>query len=359
MAKFYSLKEINKIDAQYNIILGMRSNGKSYAVKEQLVNESLKKGAVCGVLIRRLDADIKSSIIANYFDDIPVEKLSKKKYDCFTFYRDYFYFGNRNEDGTITKGEKFCRVLALSNDERYKSSTVLPDVTTIIYEEFTTNKLYLNNETERFLNLVSTICRNKSVKVYMIANKISRVCPYFSDWGLKGIPSMDTEKGQIDTYELRTLDGDIVKIAVEMCAPSENKKSGMFFGLSAKNIDGTDWQVKERPKLKGTVKDYEVIKELSLQHMDFTFNIMLLCHKKEEFMCVYVYPAHVKVHDRLLTDQYSTNPQHTPTLHAKNKAECLISRLINDNKLVFPNNLIGEDFNTTIANMDKYPFALA
>lgn len=357
--KYYSLKEINKKEAQYNIILGMRSNGKSYAVKEHLVKEALNKDTVTGVLVRRLDADIKKSIIENYFDDIPIKKLSGGSYDCFSFWQGTFYFAHIEEDGKVTRDKKFCRVLALANDERYKSSTVLPEVTTIIYEEFTTNKLYLNNEVERFFNLISTVCRNKEVKVYMIANKISRVCPYFSELNLKGIPKMDDVHGQIDLYEFKTLDGNVVKIAVEMCAPIENKKtSGMFFGLASKNIDGTEWQTSEHPHLIGTVKDYEILKELSLQHLDFTFNIMLLLHKKEEFMCVYVYPAHIKVHDRLLTGQYDANRNHTPTLHAKNKAECMIARLIKDNKLVFPTNLVGEDFYSTINNMKTYPFML-
>lgn len=92
--------------------------------------------------------------------------------------------------------------------------------------------------------------------------------------------------------------------------------------------------------------------------MGFKFNIYLLNHKEDCFQCVYVYPASLKTFDRCLQEEYSSSPMISPTLHKNNKAECMISRLVKDNKMVFPTNLIAEDFITCIKNMSVYPFSM-
>ncbi len=218
------------------------------------------------------------------------------------------------------------------------------------------SNLYLKNEVEVFMNLCSTLFRLHTGIVYMIANKISRVCPYFSEWSLRGIPKL--KEGQIDDYIFQDSQGTEVKICVEMCASPKHKKSGMFFGRIGKNIDTSAWSSKEYPHLQGDYADYDILYALSLEHLDFKFNIMLLQHKIEDFLCVYIYPSKMKISDRLITEEYSTDFLKSPCLNARNKAEVLINELVNNNKLVFPSNLIGEDFYSTIKNMKKYPLSL-
>lgn len=357
---FYRLDEIKKKDAQYNILLGERANGKSGAVKEEAVRLGLKKKSICTALIRRFDEDIKQSVIASYFNDRflceIIEKESKGKYNYVTFYQRDFYFAHIDENGKIEKGFAFCKVFSIADDERYKSSTVEPDIEIIIFEEFTTNKTYLSNEVERFMNLCSTILRLNTGRVYMIANKVSRVCPYFSEWCLKNIPKQ--KEGSIDVYEFEDMQGTVVKIAVELCASPQHKKSGMFFGRVGKQIDGGSWECKEHPHLIGDLADYDILYSLTLKHLDFKFNICLLNHIEEEFLCVYIYPSSIKTHERIISEEYSSNYLTTPTLLKSNRAECLINDLFKRNKIVFPTNLIGEDFYTVINNMKTHPFNL-
>lgn len=357
---FYRLNELDKHKAQYNILLGERANGKSGAVKERAVRTALKSNTICCGLVRRLDEDIKANVIQSYFNDEflidIIKKESKGKYNYIHYYQRMFYFAHIDENGNIEKGFPFCVVFALSNAERYKSSSVYPNLTIIIYEEFTTASRYLKNEVETFMNLVSSLFRLHTGVVYMIANKISRVCPYFSEWSLRGIPKL--KEGQIDDYIFQDSQGTDVKISVEMCASPKHKKSGMFFGRIGKQIDSSAWSSKEYPHLIGDYADYDVLYSLSLEHLDFKFNIMLLQHKEEDFTCVYVYPSKMKVSDRLITEEYSSNYLISPSLNSKNKAECLINELVNNNKLVFPSNLVGEDFYSTIKNMKRNPLSL-
>lgn len=356
---FYRLDALDEHDPDYAIILGERANGKSYAVKERSLKHSIDTKKVSFVLIRRYDADIKTNLMKTYFNDRGLRELIEKEtdgeYNCIDFWQGYFYLA-KDEDGKTVRGVAVGYAMALNDDERYKSSFVQPDVQDIIFEEFTTNKLYLSNEVSRFMNLCSTILRLHKGTVYMIANTISRVCPYFNEWNLRNIPSM--KFGQIDEYNFEDSQGNKVKVCVELCASPEHKKSGMFFGRIGKTIEGGQWETKERPHLVGDLAEYDILYSLSLTHMNFRFNIYLLCHKKEGYTCVYCYPASVKVFDRILTQEYSTDVLHSPTLHKNNRAECLISELVKNNKLVFPTNLIAEDFYTVIQNMSCNPFML-
>ena len=78
--------------------------------------------------------------------------------------------------------------MALSASTHYKS-TQYPFVKNMIFEEFVTDGLYLQNECNLLMQLVSTVFRNrKDGKVFLIGNTISRVCPYFYEWELRGIP---------------------------------------------------------------------------------------------------------------------------------------------------------------------------
>lgn len=359
---FYRLDRLLDIGACWNILLGERANGKSFAVKEYALNQALLEGNITCALIRRLDEDIKASVISAYFNDAGLIEMIKKKtdgrYNCIHYYQRKFYFAHYDsETDKITKGFPFCVVFALANAERYKSSTVFPTLKTVIFEEFTTEKYYLTNEVSKLMNMCSTLFRLNTGKVFMIANKISRVCPYFQEFGFqRGVPKM--KEGQLDTYTLKTLDGDDVKIAVEMCASPKHAKNGMFFGKNAKVINGSEWEVHEHPHLDGKLSDYDKLYELTLEHMEFTFNILLLAHKTQDHLCVFVYPAKIKKCDRLITEEYSTSQFVTPALDSRFKAEVLIQDLVERNKLVYPNNQIGEDFGTVIQNMQQNPFNL-
>ena len=56
--KFYNLKNILTKDAQYNIIFGERSNGKTYAVEKYAIERYAKTGEQLAI-VRRWDEDFK------------------------------------------------------------------------------------------------------------------------------------------------------------------------------------------------------------------------------------------------------------------------------------------------------------
>ena len=67
--KYYSLNNILKKNAQYNIIFGQRSNGKTYAVKKYGLEKYIKNGEQMAY-VRRQDVDLGKSKCDNLFADM-------------------------------------------------------------------------------------------------------------------------------------------------------------------------------------------------------------------------------------------------------------------------------------------------
>lgn len=351
--KYYSLENILSKNFDINILIGERSNGKSYAVKEECIKKAYKTGKCTFGLIRRYDSDIKGSLIESYFADMPIKKYTGGNYDLINVYRGGIYFA-KIEDDKLKRGQLIGQVFALALDERYKS-TEYPFMEDLIFEEFVTKNRYLDSdEPMRLMNLMSTVFRRRKGRLFMVANTISRVCPYFSEFGLRGIPTMKI--GQIDSYEFEDIAGKITKIGVEYCANTGATTSGMFFGKFGKQIDGGAWECKEYARLPKDLNKYNISYRMSLKYNDFKFNILLLTD--EDFLGVYVYPASLKLNDRLLTEEYSSDMMITPCLYRGKKKEEMISALFYQNKFCYSDNLTGDDFNTCVKNMKQNPFSL-
>ena len=349
---YYSLKDIKKENCQYNIILGERSPGKSYAVKKEAILHAYKTGTPSMALVRRFEEDIKNDNITEYFDDNNMNRegaagdiinLTGGEYDSVACIRSLIYLGNKDDQGKFHAGLQIGKAFALSTDERYKSRQY-PYIENIIYEEFVTNKLYLRNEPHRLQQFVSTLLRKREGKVYLIANTISRVCPYFQEWSLQNIPKM--KEGQIDRYRI-----DETDIAVEM-SPSRKEKSKMFFGQSAKSIQGGQWESSVFPDLPKRHADYDLIYKMYVTAAGFTFVLELLIDDNGESVC-FVYPFTKSIKENIphITDSFSTNIFTRRYLSRQIPAEVKIAGLISQGKICFSSNLTGSDFTAAVRSM--------
>lgn len=349
--KYYRITNIAKIGAQYNILLGERSNGKSYAVKESCLLKAFSHDREFG-LLRRYRQDVRESDVEAYFADMSIYSITNGKYDMISVYRGGIYFANISEEGKIVRGQKCGHIFYLSGNERFKSQA-FPKIDDIIYEEFVTNKLYLPNEPSELQHFVSTIARRRKITVWLIGNTISRVCPYYSEWGLKNIPYQ--KQGTIDVYEFSTSQVDdngkavVIKIAVENCANSGNN-SKMFFGKTGEQITSGQWETKEQPHLARNYNEYELIYELLFSDMGFNFVVQLLVNVDGVFI-TYVYPFTNKRNiNRVVTSVFSDNPFVTMYLRNDISAELQIKNCIMNGKVCFSDNLTGCDFKQILEN---------
>ncbi len=263
--KFYSLDRILKHDAVYNVIIGERSNGKTYASLTYALNEYFNgnKGQVA--IIRRWQEDIRGQRASGIFNAViqngEVERISGGRFTGVHYYAGRFYVCNYGEDGKPiynTETDLFGYAFALSDTEHNKSIS-FPQVKTIIFDEFLTRGMYLPDEFVLFMNSISTIVRERSdVKIFMLGNTVNKYCPYFAEMGLKHIQKM--EQGTIDVY---TYGDSRLTVAVEYCSPSTvSKDSDLYFAFDnpkLKMITTGSWELDIYPHLPVKYKPADIL----------------------------------------------------------------------------------------------------
>jgi len=223
--KYYSLENILKLDATYNIVIGRRSNGKSYAGLCYGLEQYVKTGNQFAI-VRRWDEDFTKQRAASMFagmtcdgnGDNKIELLTGGQWNTVYYYSRRWYLAKWDEEKRemVKDKEPFAYGFSLSAMEHDKS-TSFPKITTIIFDEFITRGAYLKDEFILFMNVISTIVRDRqNVKIFMLANTVNQYAPYFDEMGLDRIRQQ--KPGTIEVYQM----GDSGStIAVEYCSDSD------------------------------------------------------------------------------------------------------------------------------------------
>lgn len=222
--KYYNLNAINSKDAHYNFIIGERSNGKTTAVLRHIVRDYYETGRR-GAIIRQMDEDIKghkgASLFAGMIDGGMIDELTDGEYQGVKFYNRAYYLGKQDEMGNwVYEKEPFAYIFAISQSIHYKSNSY-PNVGTIMFDEFMRqDHMYLVDEVMQFVNLVSTIVRDKDIaKIYLVANTVSWNSPYFKKFGLKNVSQMRPGEMAVAERKSKRPNGDelVMRIAIEYC----------------------------------------------------------------------------------------------------------------------------------------------
>lgn len=352
MAKrnYYDITNLLNTDAQWLMLLGQRANGKSYQVKKTVLEEAYKTDNKF-VYLRRYKADLKQAFVSAYFDDMPISKITNGEYDTVRAINGSIYFVDMAETGEIEKRKLIGRYCALNESVRFKSQ-VFKDYTSIIYEEFITDEFYLLDEPRLLQQFVSTVARLDKVRVFLVGNTLSRVCPYFKEWCLEGV--LRQKQGTIELYHYHTENSETVTIAVEYCSNTNNENK-MFFGQSAKQIITGEWDVKELPKLPRLQYEYEKLYEIEIEYQTFRFCLELLFEPKNGGKICFVYPLTKdrKIY-RKLTDEFSDLPNVSSKLDKTRKAEEHIIKCLQMDKICFSDNLTGSDFYKVLDKLKIY-----
>lgn len=257
--KWYSLDNILKHDVQYYMIFGERSNGKSYAVDKYIIDKFFNEGKQFA-FVKRYEEDIKSKYMSEVFN--PLEEYILEKYGHrLKFYRGQWLVYEDGSEGKLSDCKVFGYAFSLANVNRTKA-TSYPDIDTILYEEFMSiDCSYINDELNLFLNLISTIVRYRhNVKVFMLANAISKFSPYSSALGIR---LHRLKKGEIILKEYTDKKGFKTRFAIERTEnvnvfdnnQNENKIVYNNFGNSGvgQMITSGDFEVHAYPRRVGNV----------------------------------------------------------------------------------------------------------
>lgn len=355
--KFYTLDEIIKYNADYNMIYGERSNGKTTAVLSYALRDHIESGYVNQLgLIRRWEEDYKGKNGQQMFEGIVglgwVKEWTKGKYNSIYYYsqRWYLCFYDENGERKETAKDPFAIGFSITSEEHYKS-TSYPNIKTILFDEFITRSYYLPEEFVKFQNLLSTLIRLRTdVKIFMCGNTINKFCPYFAEMGLSGIKKQ--KRGTIDVYTYGNSD---LRVAVEYSDfPSKKKKSNKYFAFDNPKLEMITtggWEINIYPHLpeKYRPKDVVYIFYIIFDNEMLQGNIIVIKDK----VFIYFHRKTTPIQDdntRLVYQQqvdYRVNYR-INILKPYGKIDMFIKNIILKNKVFFQDNEVGELFNNYI-----------
>lgn len=350
--KYFSVKDLKKVSegALYTILLSGRNTGKSYATKSYCLQEAFNSihNGICDsqlAYLRRFDLDCKDSMCEPYFADMPVQEITKNAYSVISVYHHDIYFGNIDEKtNKVVRQVKIGRCFALSVAEHYKSQ-MFPKIMNMIYEEILSqNNNYLFDECTHMQHFVSSIFRDReNCKVFMIGNTLSRMCPYYKDFGLVGVESI--KEGETRQYKV-----DESVINVHRCKPVDYNAS-MFFGKARDSIVKGEYLTNTYPHLKKHIRKYIIQHQVVLEYDQFRYFLRLLTDPEDNTVFWYVEPltTEYKEGTRIISNQWKSSNYHSYNFRGVTPEEAAaFALLIRDNKVVFSDNLTGTEFNNII-----------
>lgn len=358
--QYWNPKDIDETNAIYRMVIGKRSNGKSYGTLRKVV-EAYFRDDVPGAYIRRYGEEIRpkniSELLSPHYKLI--EKLSKGKYNACTYRNNQFtpVFVDKETGDVKSKASKPILFTVALNTWNTVKGEDRGQLSYIIFDEFMTRELYLKDEFATFANVISSLVRDREVEtIYMLGNTVNKYCPYFEEMGLVHVN--EQEQGTIELY---SYNNDKLTVAVEYCADTENTKNieyyyafdnpqldmitnGNWEEAKYKRLCRTEFVANEKTMIAKFLVNFnnkEVIGEIHRER----YNLILLFHWKGGSK----YNWGEK--DIIFTDKDTYSPLHQHSFKCGDtKIHQLIRKLLVEEKDYYANNSVGEVIN----NFKKY-----
>lgn len=351
--RYYSLKKILAEKADYNIIIGERSNGKTYACLKYAIETYVKYGYQ-SIYLRRFKEDLTYSrsdkIFENLNNNNEVGKLTNNEWQFIVYSKSSFYFARNETDKNgntkirINKNA-FCFTMSLSDMEHDKS-TSYPDVKTVIFDEFITRRFYLADEFVIFMNVLSTVIRERhDVKIFMLGNTVNKYSPYFEEMGLTNITIQ--KQGTIDIYTYGDSD---LKVAVEYCnAMNKNaKKSNKYFAFNNSKLNmikNGQWELDLYPHLREnqSIKSSDIIFEFFIEFMNKKLACDVIENENGSFIFIHKKTTDFKKNDIVYTLNFTTDYNIRKCfVYHMDKIDDKICNYFKSKKVFYQSNEIGE-----------------
>lgn len=346
--KYYSNKELLSKDCDYNIIIGERSNGKTYAFLKKSITDYIDKKTQSAYL-RRWKEDIigkRADNLFSSFDSETLFKLTKGQFDNVVYSRGKWYLAlfDNEKKRMLADKEPFMFAFSLSEIEHDKS-TSYPNIKNVIFDEFLTRKYYLPDEFIIFMNVLSTIIRQRNdVKIFMLGNTVNRYCPYFEEMGLSNIQTQ--KQGTIDIYTF----ANNLKVAVEYCSETDkkSKRSNKYFSFDNPRLNmitSGKWELAIYPHLNGV----KILPKDIMFHFGIIFNNnKITCEVIDKVEGSFIF-CHRKTTDFneneiVYTNDYNTSNFRRKTfLYPIDKIDEKIRQFFMSNRFFYQSNEIGEE----------------
>ena len=359
--EFYDITPIDDTNAVYRMIIGQRSNGKTYSVCKHIIENYFKNGDRAAY-IRRWDEDIQPKNIATLFGphlDL-IKELSCGEYNGVFYRAKEYHLCYYDEEGKVVKKDPtaFCITASINTAEHTKGQD-RGEIKLVVFDEFMTRGAYLTNEFILYCNLLSSLIRNREdTIIYMLANTVNRYCPYFKEMGLKDVENMP--QGQIYVYTYGNKD---LTVAVEYCdaVKATEKVASKFFAFDNPQLEMITtgaWELQFYPRAPYKIYETDIKYKFYIQ-----FGDQLLCgeivhpssgkNKADLFIFFHYQTKDIEVDSKtpLYTDGFSASICHVRFLNdTPTELHKLIKNLIMKKSVCFSSNEVGELFRNWLIN---------
>lgn len=358
--EYYSLSKLDEIEAQYKIIFGQRSNGKTFAVQERILKNYVDKGEQ-GAIIRRYDLDFKSRRGYRTFEHFVknpkrgniVEEMTHGEWSDIFFYGGEWYLCNYDDKGNRIKDTNpFCFAFSLAGMEHDKS-TSYPSVTTILFDEFITRQAYLPDEFVTFTNVLSTIIRDRNdVTIYLCGNTVNKYNNlYFTEMGLNHIREM--KAGDLNVYRFAATKDKELRIAVEYAdGMAEGKPSDVYFAFDNPKLQMITqgmWEISIYPHLpyKYTRKDVQLEFFILWENLTLHCEVVSIEVNRHNVAFIYVHMKTTPIRDEddaiIFSTDFDARYNHRRRInHIYDEAQKRLYGFFIRDKVFYQDNEVGE-----------------
>ena len=363
--KFYSADHLIKDypDAQYYIIYGERSNGKTY----DSLSRGLKNYAKTGdqfAYLRRWGEDIRAKNLSNLFsghiDNGYLRALfGEDGWNQIHYRSGKFYLERLEEDGTITRDPIPCGfAFDLNGMEHYKS-TSFPRITTVIFDEFMSRSGYLPNEFILFTNALSTIIRHRdNVKILMLGNTVNKSCPYFGEMGLAHIK--DQKQGTVDVYQYSQTELQVICEYTGSSAKKGGKASDVYFAFDDPELNMITtgvWEMNIYPHLNVRYKPKDVVANFFIDFEGEIFHGEIISIETGPFIFLHKKTTPIKdeSNDIVYTTRADERWNYRMCLTKQSdQLSVFILRCIRENRVFYSTNEVGEALRNYVMWSDSF-----
>lgn len=347
--QYYSLDKILQKKAQYNLIIGERSNGKTYAVLKHALQDFIKNGNQLAI-VRRYDEDIKGRRGDSFYEALvsndEISKMTDGKYTFIKHVNRKFYlaYHDDNLDKDITD-EKPCAYSFSITGMEHDKSTSYPRITNIMFDEFITRQMYLPNEFVSFMNVISTIIRHRNdVTIFMLGNTVNQYCIYFKEMGLVNVLKM--KQGKIDVYSYGNSE---LKVAIEYCGTgTSTKPSDAYFAFNNPKLEmitGGVWEMAIYPHCPVKYKPKDVVFNYFIDFNGDLLQCEVVNTGDSSFTFIHrkTTPIQNPETDIIYTLEYSEKPNyHRRLMKPVTKWQKMIATYFLSEKVFYQDNEVGE-----------------
>lgn len=231
--RLLTMKDENGNKPEIFMVTGNRAAGKTYAFKYKLVTDFIKKGKKFAILVRynyEMDA-----IEETFFKDLC--EISYKNISVTSEWVGHQLFKKLYIDG------QHCGYCVAINtaDTIKKYSAMFVDVYQMFFDEFQSEtSKYCHDEITKFISIHVSMARgggeqNRYLPVYMAANAVTIINPYFSLFGIAKRLTPETKFLRGDGWVLEVTYNQFAAEALESSAFGRAVKNHMYIKYAAAN----------------------------------------------------------------------------------------------------------------------------